>query len=78
MTIRRTQTDPTVLRRVAQGAVGEFVGAAAGAYAGATNGYVAGERLGKKMVDKMNGRIEIKSELGRGTEVKIFIPFSLR
>lgn len=32
----------------------------------------------KKMVDKMNGRIEIKSELGEGTEVKIFMPFSLR
>jgi signal transduction histidine kinase len=32
----------------------------------------------KKMVDKMNGRIEIKSELGKGTEVKIFIPFTLR
>lgn len=31
----------------------------------------------KKMVDKMNGRIEIISKVGKGTEVKIFLPFNI-
>lgn len=32
----------------------------------------------KKMVDKMNGRVEIKSELGKMTEVNVFLPFTSR
>ncbi len=31
----------------------------------------------KKMVDKMNGRIEIISKVGKGTDVKIFLPFNI-
>lgn len=32
----------------------------------------------KKMVDKMNGRIEIESEFGKSTDVKIFLPVNVR
>ncbi|MBM3462744.1 MAG: hypothetical protein FJX76_11640 [Armatimonadetes bacterium] len=59
-TLAKLPGDPDqagVLRRVANGAVGEVVGAAAGAVAGTIGLYQKGEQVGEDFVDRVSARL---------------------